>query len=73
MDGHFKIKSYGYGELAQLYFPNITPKSASWQLRKWIVASPRLIILLNETGYKSKSKLLTPVQVRIIVMEFGEP
>ena len=29
----FKIRSYGFGELAQLYLPDIHPKSASNQLR----------------------------------------
>jgi hypothetical protein len=30
----FKVRAYGYGELAQLYFPTITKKSATWQLTK---------------------------------------
>jgi hypothetical protein len=38
----FKVRAYGYGELAQLNFPNITKKSASWQLRIWIVTSASL-------------------------------
>jgi hypothetical protein len=33
----FKVRAYGFGELAQLYFPNITKKSAAEQLRNWIV------------------------------------
>ena len=27
MEKEFIIRSYGYGELAQLYFPNVTKKS----------------------------------------------
>ena len=30
---------YGWGELAQLYFPNISQKSATGQLLKWIRVS----------------------------------
>ncbi|MEZ4798197.1 MAG: DUF4248 domain-containing protein [Flavobacteriales bacterium] len=29
MEETFKIRAYGYSELAQLYFPHITKKSAS--------------------------------------------
>jgi hypothetical protein len=30
----FKVRAYGYGELAQLYCPHVTKKSASAQLRR---------------------------------------
>jgi hypothetical protein len=69
----FKVRAYGYGELAQLYFPNITKKSASWQLRLWINASKGLTKKLSETGYIKGRRLLTPLQVGLIVGEFGEP
>lgn len=69
----FKVRAYGFGELAQLYFPNITKKSASWQLRLWIKASTGLTEKLGETGYEKGRRLLTPMQVGLIVGEFGEP
>lgn len=73
MEEKFRIRSYGYGELAQLYFPNITKKSATWQLRIWIVSSVSLCKKLNSVGYVKGKRLLTPMQVRLIVNEFGEP
>jgi len=73
MDGHFKIKSYGYGELAQLYFPAISKKSASAQLRRWIKLSDTVLPGLKKLGYKPGNRLLTPAHVRVIVDQFGEP
>lgn len=73
MEEKFRIRSYGYGELAQLYFPNITKKSATWQLRIWIVSSVSLCEKLNSVGYIKGKRLLTPMQVKLIVGEFGEP
>ena len=69
----FKIRSYGYGELAQLYFPNISKKSASAQLRRWIKSSKTVLTMLISHGYKPGLRLLTPAHVKIIVDEFGEP
>ncbi|MEX0635621.1 MAG: DUF4248 domain-containing protein [Ferruginibacter sp.] len=73
MEDKFRIKAYGYGELAQLYFPNITKKSASAQLRRWIKASATVLPMLESIGYKPGIRLLTPAQVKVIVEEFGEP
>ena len=73
MEDKFKIKSYGYGELAQLYFPNISKKSASAQLRRWIKMSKAVMPLLLKLGYKPGLRLLTPAHVKVIVEEFGEP
>jgi hypothetical protein len=69
----FKVRAYGFCELAQLYFPNITKKSASWQLRIWIVTSESLSEKLKAVGYVKGRKLLTPLQVGLIVDEFGQP
>ena len=73
MEEKFRIRSYGFGELAQLYFPNITKKSATWQLRIWIVSSVPLCEKLSDVGYVKGKRLLTPIQVKLIVGEFGEP
>jgi hypothetical protein len=73
MDYKFKIKSYGYGELAQMYFPSISKKSASWQLTLWINQSKTLKESLINSGHKKRQRLLTPNQVQLIVGEFGEP
>lgn len=73
MEEKFKIRTYGYGELAQLYFPNISKKSASAQLRRWIKLSDSVLPLLESYGYKAGLRLLTPAHVKAIVDEFGEP
>jgi len=69
----FKVRAYGNGELAQLYFPNISKKSATWQLRRWIVSDSILSLSLSNTGYKKGARLLKPSQVRLIIDKFGEP
>jgi len=45
----FKVRAFGFGELAQLYFPNITKKSASWQLRTLKIEKnkTRVIVILS--------------------------
>ena len=69
----FKVRAFGYGELAQLYFPNISKKSASAQLRRWIRLSKTVLPMLESYGFKPGLRLLTPAQVKVIVDEFGEP
>jgi hypothetical protein len=73
MEEKFRIRSYGFGELAQLYFPNISKKSASAQLRRWIKLSNTALVMLESHGYKPGLRLLTPAQVKVVVDEFGEP
>jgi hypothetical protein len=73
MDRQFKIKSYGYGELALLYFPKSTKKSASVQLRRWILHNNKLQFDLLESGYKKGQRLITPKQVEILITYLGEP
>lgn len=73
MEQPFKIRSYGYGELALLYFPNSTKSSASTQLGRWVRQNESLKCRLAEFGYKPRKKILTPSQVRIVVEVFGEP
>ncbi len=69
----FKVRAYGFGELAQLYFPNLSKRSASAQLRNWIKENPRLIAELLAVGFCFGKKILTPMLVKIIVDLFGEP
>ena len=73
MDEQFKIRSYGYGELAMLYFPNSTKGSASTQLGRWVRQNEQLKKLLTESGFKPGKRILTPKQVEIIVSVIGEP
>lgn len=69
----FKVRAYGFGELAQLYFPNLSKRSASAQLRNWIKENPKLIVELEAVGFYFGKKILTPMIVKIIVDLFGEP
>jgi len=73
MEKEFIIRSYGYCELALLYFPNSNKKSASTQLGRWMRQNEKLKMQLIELGYKPRKKILTPVQVKLIVELFGEP
>jgi len=73
MEDKFKIKSYGYGELAQMYFPQITKQSATIQFRRWLRINDELQKELNASGFKRFQKLLTPKQVEIIIKFIGEP
>ena len=49
---------YGWGELAQLYFPNISQKSATGQLLKWIRVSDKLMHDLEEAGWHPGLKFI---------------
>jgi hypothetical protein len=69
----FKVRAYGFGELAQLYFPNLSKGSASNQLRKWIIENEKLFKSISNAGYKSGRKVLTPAIVFIITTELGTP
>ena len=73
MQSTFKLRSYGYSELAQLYFPHITKKSASVQLRRWLILNKKLNASLEETGFVSGQKLLTPKQVGLVLAFLVEP
>ena len=69
----FRIRAYGFRELAQLYLPNIKPHSASLRLKAWTEGSPGLKEKLGELGFKPRIKVLTPEMVRVIVEHLGEP
>lgn len=71
--GDFKIRTFGFGELAQLYMPAITPKSASSQLRAWIDRNQKLKSSLEDSGFRKGLRTLTPEQVLLIIQAVGEP
>ena len=73
MDQPFTIRTYGFGELAQMYFPAVSPKTASTNLNNWIRAAPELREALYEAGRRPGFKILSPAQVRLIVEVLGEP
>ena len=73
MEKEFIIRSYGYGELALLYFPNCSKRSASTQLGRWVRQNESLKRQLDKLGFKPGKRLLTPKQVEIFIKELGEP
>jgi hypothetical protein len=73
MEKEFIIRSYGYCELALLYFPNSNKRSASTQLGRWMQQNEKLKMQLLALGYKPRKKILTPSQVKLIIELFGEP
>ena len=49
---NFKIRTYGWQELAILYAPDLTPESAGKRLSSWIRFNPKLTHELQESGWK---------------------
>ena len=68
-----KKHSYGFKELAVLYFPSIAPASASIRLKAWIKDSPQLLDQLTETNYHLNARVLTPRQISLITVALGSP
>lgn len=69
----FENHTYGFQELAVLYFPNIAPASASIRLKTWIKDTPDLLVSMYETNYHLTSRILKPIQVQLITEAFGLP
>ena len=68
MKNHFVIRTYGFGELAQLYSPNVSPITASTKLRRWITLNSTLNELIPP-----QTRDLTPKMVKAIIKEFDLP
>lgn len=73
MEKEFEIRTYGFGELARLYLPDIKPESASKRLRIWIKKNRKLNALLVQLGYEQSDKILTPKMVICITQGLGYP
>lgn len=69
----FKIKAYGFGELAQLYNPHSSPKSANETLHRWIKLNKQLRVDLKKLGFYPGIRILSPKMVELIVAAVGEP
>jgi hypothetical protein len=67
-----RILSILFGEIVRPLVI-ITKKSASVQLRRWIFLNKKLETELLQTGFKPGLKILTPLQVSIVVKYFGCP
>jgi hypothetical protein len=73
MEKQFEIRTYGFNELAQLYFPNITPKSASQMFGVWIKTNTNLSKCLQQQNWKKGLRYLTPKQVKTIISHLDPP
>jgi hypothetical protein len=69
----FKIRMYGFGELASEYKPHIAKKSAAYYLRRVIKNDVEFSEKLSKVKYYPNMKTLTPSMVSIIVELLGEP
>lgn len=69
----FLVRSYGKGELAMLYIPNVTQQTAVNQFNEWIHTAPGLEQRLLNTGMNRTCRRYTPAQVQLMVNVFGEP
>lgn len=69
----FRIKAYGFAELALLYNPGVTADAATKRLRGWMRRSLPLSGELTTLGWQKGARYLTPAQVEAIVRFLGEP
>ena len=69
----FTLRSYPFGELAQLYYPDRSSQGALRLFREELVQTRGLKEALEAVGYKPYCKVLTRGQVKTIVQYLGEP
>jgi len=69
----FQQKAYGWQELTVLYAPGLTPHSASRRLTHWVIINKELYERLIRSGWIKGVRILSPLQVAIIVDFLGEP
>lgn len=73
MKDEFQQKTYRWQELAVLYAPDLTPHAASKRLTKWVLINKELYKCLIRSGWTKGSRILSPLQVGIMVDFLGEP
>lgn len=66
----FELRSYSRKELAQLYFPDSSPKSATQNLRRWLNIHKSHQFFLEGI---SRKRLFRRAEVEMIVELIGEP
>ena len=69
----FNITSYGFGELAEAYYPDDDYRTALRLFNKDLHGTRGLWRALQATGFKDYTKVLTRSQVQTIVKYLGEP
>ncbi len=73
MDHNNKSTTYGRTELAQMYFPGLTPGAAWRKLRSWIALCRPLGAELRRLGYDGRRRTFTPAEAAAIFAYIGEP
>ena len=73
MEELFQQKTFGWQELAILYAPGLTRHSASRRLTRWVIINKELYDRLIRSGWIKGTRILSPLQVAIIVDFLGEP
>ena len=69
----FQIKSYPFGELAQMYYPDRSPQGALRLFREEMRLTRGMWKAMVAQGYKENTKTLSRAQVRTIIQFLGEP
>lgn len=69
----FKIRSYTKKELALMYFPDSTPRTAVNHLMAWIHKCSPLWDELQKSAYQKTCKAFSPKQTKVIIDFLGEP
>lgn len=72
-DPQLPFRCYGFKELAVLFYPDVTPRSASRSLRYLIHQDPELLSDLVHKGYKPACRKLSPAQVSCLLHHLGSP
>ena len=72
-DENFIIRSYSFGELAQMYYPDHNYDSALRLFRREMHETRGLWKALSAAGYKEYTKVLTRGQVKVIVQFLDPP
>ena len=67
------VSSYGFAELAQMYYPDRGERSAIRLFREEMHLTRGLWEAMTAVGYKPYTKVLTRGQVKTIVQFLGEP
>ena len=67
------MKTIYMTDLALMYFPQSTKRSAVTQLRRWIVQCKQLQMRLEELSFHKGQRILTPLQHQAILNFLGEP
>lgn len=69
----FPFRVHRVKEVSVRYFPHLTPNSGTRALRRIIYGDPELLHALEEHGYVSGLRTLTPAMLNVLVSYLGTP